>query len=47
MLQGGPFPSFMEESSLLKRFGDQEVELNGAEEQLCNGFSRFGLVDVV
>lgn len=47
MIQGGPLPCFMDDNLLRKRFGyyDGDV-LNSAEEQLRDGFSRFGLVEV-
>jgi hypothetical protein len=46
MLQGGPLPCFMHEDLITKLFGVHAEELNAAEEQLRDGFSKFGLVEV-
>jgi hypothetical protein len=46
MLQGGPLPCFMHKDLITKLFGVHAEELNAAEEQLCDGFSKFGLVEV-
>ncbi|XP_028403172.1 uncharacterized protein LOC114525912 [Dendronephthya gigantea] len=47
MLQGGPLPCFMHEELLTKLFGVHAEQLNDAEEQLRNGFSKFGLVELI
>ena len=47
IVQGGPLPCFMHESLLNKLFGPSATEsLGGAEQQLRNGFMKFGLFEV-
>ena len=47
IVQGGPLPCFMHDSLLNKLFGPSPTEsLGEAEQQLRNGFKKFGLFEV-